>query len=327
MKIAVVEIHRVDRLAGILADETRFVLIFPLELGSRPCPERCRDRSNEESVCGTLVGDVRFSLRDSEFFEFGRVGGRSEAERVAERISFETKRERFLVVSQDGCDVSVAHGALTVPRLPDGYRLTPVEDASKAPNAFADGIRGVEAAHHRHAVREAAGIYFVVAADVDKSETAVPTRCFRRRLIRQFPLRDVAERTIASGPLAMFAWLGSHLTESVLGTMTTYLVTRHRGAVEWVSSRGHTADVIVGHFDPAGIRPGDVVIGTLPVNLAAGVCARGGRYLNLSVTVPAALRGIELSADQLDEFGATIEEYEVHWCCVEDPTRTEPTED
>lgn len=53
------------------------------------------------------------------------------------------------------------------------------------------------------------------------------------------------------------------------------------------------------------------VIGSLPVNLAAVVCQRGGRYLNLSVALPAELRGKELSADQLDQHGARLEEFRI----------------
>jgi CRISPR-associated protein Csx16 len=59
------------------------------------------------------------------------------------------------------------------------------------------------------------------------------------------------------------------------------------------------------------VQGGDTVIGSLPVNLAAVVCRRGGRYLNLSVTLPAELRGKELSADQLDQLGARLEEFRV----------------
>ncbi|MDY0331680.1 MAG: CRISPR-associated protein Csx16 [Thiomonas sp.] len=93
--------------------------------------------------------------------------------------------------------------------------------------------------------------------------------------------------------------------------MTTWLVTRHPGAVEWFAEQGFKVDRQIAHLDPAEIEPGDVVIGTLPVNLAAEVCARGGRFFNLSVDMPPQARGRELSADDLKRYGARIEEYQL----------------
>jgi CRISPR-associated protein Csx16 len=93
--------------------------------------------------------------------------------------------------------------------------------------------------------------------------------------------------------------------------MTTLLITRHPGAVEWAARQGLRIDRQLAHLDPADIQPGDVVIGTLPVNLAAEVCARGGRYFNLSLDLPRAVRGTELSADDLDRYGARLEGYSV----------------
>ena len=93
--------------------------------------------------------------------------------------------------------------------------------------------------------------------------------------------------------------------------MTTLFVTRHPGAVEWAARQGLHIDRHVAHLDPASIAPGDSVIGILPVHLAAQLCARGARYLHLSLDLPAAARGRELSADELDAYGARIEGYEV----------------
>ena len=93
--------------------------------------------------------------------------------------------------------------------------------------------------------------------------------------------------------------------------MTTWFVSRHPGAIEWAGRQGLRIDHQIAHLDPASIAPGDIVIGTLPVNLAAEVCARGGRYLNLSLDLPPTARGRELSADELDAFGARIEGYDI----------------
>lgn len=55
-----------------------------------------------------------------------------------------------------------------------------------------------------------------------------------------------------------------------------------------------------------GIDASDTVLGVLPIHLAASVCERGARYGHLEMSVPANRRGTELSADELDSFGAKI---------------------
>jgi CRISPR-associated protein Csx16 len=103
-------------------------------------------------------------------------------------------------------------------------------------------------------------------------------------------------------------------------TMTTYFVTRHPGALEWAQEEGVAVDRLVDHLDPDLIQLGDTVIGTLPVNLAAQVCERGGRYLHLSLDLPAGLRGRELSAADMRACGARLEEYTVTRSVVRGPT-------
>jgi CRISPR-associated protein Csx16 len=92
--------------------------------------------------------------------------------------------------------------------------------------------------------------------------------------------------------------------------MTSWFVTRHPGAVDWAGARGIEAK-IVAHLDPATIHAGDVVMGTLPVHLAAEVCARGARYLHLNLDLPPEARGRDLTADDMDRFGATLTEFVV----------------
>lgn len=93
--------------------------------------------------------------------------------------------------------------------------------------------------------------------------------------------------------------------------MAIYFVSRHPGAHDWAAEEGFEVDAVIDHLDPSIIAPGDILIGSLPVNLAAEVCARGGRYLNLSLDLPARLRGVELTAEQMRDCGARIEEYQV----------------
>jgi len=104
--------------------------------------------------------------------------------------------------------------------------------------------------------------------------------------------------------------------------MTTYFISRHPGAVVWARRHGISFDRHVPHLNPDEIQAGDTVIGTLPVNLAAEVCARGGNYLHLSVNLPATARGRELDADELDRFQATIEPFMV---CKSSTPHAEPT--
>jgi CRISPR-associated protein Csx16 len=93
--------------------------------------------------------------------------------------------------------------------------------------------------------------------------------------------------------------------------MTTYFVTRHSGAVDWARESGMAIDRQLAHLDTAEVKAGDCVIGTLPVHLAAEVCARGARYFHLALETPPEWRGRELSAEDLRRFGARIEEYRV----------------
>lgn len=92
--------------------------------------------------------------------------------------------------------------------------------------------------------------------------------------------------------------------------MTTYFISRHPGARDWAAQEGIPVDRVIDHLDPSLLQAGDTLIGSLPVNLVAEVCARGCRYLHLSLDLPAALRGRELSAEEMRACGARIEAYQ-----------------
>lgn len=89
-----------------------------------------------------------------------------------------------------------------------------------------------------------------------------------------------------------------------------YFVSRHAGAHAWAQRQGFDVQV-VSHFDAETVESGDVVIGTLPIHLACRVCERGGRYFHLELELPASARGKELTADDMDVFGAKISEFVV----------------
>ncbi len=90
----------------------------------------------------------------------------------------------------------------------------------------------------------------------------------------------------------------------------TWIVTRHSGALHWLNQAGWRG-VPVAHLDPQQVRPGDQVIGTLPVQLAAAVCTRGGRYSHLTLDVPPDLRGKEMSPEQMQQCRARLEGFSV----------------
>ena len=93
--------------------------------------------------------------------------------------------------------------------------------------------------------------------------------------------------------------------------MTIYFVSRHPGAREWAENEGIAVDCWVKHLDLSEVRPGDRVMGTLPVHLAAAVCERGACYIHLSLELPENQRGRELSGADLERFCARLEAYEV----------------
>lgn len=89
----------------------------------------------------------------------------------------------------------------------------------------------------------------------------------------------------------------------------TWFISRHPGALEWAQRHGVHSDRQLAHLDLTLIQRNDIVIGTLPIPMAAAVAERGARFLHLSLTLPAELRGKELDADALERCGARLEEF------------------
>ena len=93
--------------------------------------------------------------------------------------------------------------------------------------------------------------------------------------------------------------------------MTVWFVSRHAGAVDWARARGIHVDWMVDHLQVEEVLGGDVVLGTLPLDLVAEICRRGARYFHLTMQIPRHLRGHELSAAQMAELGASLRQFVV----------------
>ncbi len=91
--------------------------------------------------------------------------------------------------------------------------------------------------------------------------------------------------------------------------MTNWFVSRHLGAIEWAKQQPIQIDRWESHLDIAQVQEGDTVIGTLPVHLAAEVCAKGARFVFLQVPIAATQRGQELSAATLTDLGCTLQAF------------------
>lgn len=91
--------------------------------------------------------------------------------------------------------------------------------------------------------------------------------------------------------------------------MTTWFISRHTGAIEWVKQQNIQIDCFESHLDTSLVQAGDVVIGTLPIHLAAEVCQKGAKFYFLSVNVTREQRGTELSCEQLTEQQCSIQPF------------------
>lgn len=94
--------------------------------------------------------------------------------------------------------------------------------------------------------------------------------------------------------------------------MMTYFITRHPGAVQWANAHNVSFDVHLEHLLSLDkLQSGDVVIGTLPINLISQINAMSVRYIHLSLQIPPELRGVELTVEQLKQCYATLKEFQV----------------
>lgn len=93
--------------------------------------------------------------------------------------------------------------------------------------------------------------------------------------------------------------------------MTTWLVTRHQGAIDWVKAHNVSYDEHIPHLDPERIQQGDTVIGVLPLRDIAILNAKGARFFALDIDVNFSQRGKELTITDLENAGCHLQEYQV----------------
>ena len=92
--------------------------------------------------------------------------------------------------------------------------------------------------------------------------------------------------------------------------MTAYFVSRHQGALDWALEQGIKAQRIA-HLDPTQIAAADVVMGTLPIQLACAICDKGARYLHLELDLPPEARGMDLTTADMKRFGARLTAFHI----------------
>lgn len=107
--------------------------------------------------------------------------------------------------------------------------------------------------------------------------------------------------------------------------MSTHFITRHPGTIAWAKSQNILTDdvILCASFDPETVQPGDLVIGTLPAQLAARICERGARYQHLTLDLPETLRGQELSIEQMRACNARLEEFYIQRSAVQNTKQNE----
>ena len=81
------------------------------------------------------------------------------------------------------------------------------------------------------------------------------------------------------------------------------IVTRHKGAVEWLRRNGIEGKVIA-HAHESDVV-GEDVIGVLPFHLAY----LANTITTIDMDLPLELRGQDVSPEQMDEFGARLTTY------------------
>ncbi len=91
-----------------------------------------------------------------------------------------------------------------------------------------------------------------------------------------------------------------------------YLISRHQGAVHWLQQQIQEPCKLLERLkDDITFQPNDWIIGTLPTQKIADVCAQGARFFLIEMQVPDHLRGQELTYSDMIALNAKLVEYTV----------------
>lgn len=93
--------------------------------------------------------------------------------------------------------------------------------------------------------------------------------------------------------------------------MTTWFVSRHKGAIEWMKQQNIKVDRWETHLNPSEVKSGDTVIGVLPMGMAAKICQQGAVFYALDFSINREQRGKELVDDELSQLGCKLLRYDV----------------
>lgn len=94
--------------------------------------------------------------------------------------------------------------------------------------------------------------------------------------------------------------------------MAIWFVSRHQGAIEWIKRQEIHIDFWKDHLieeDFNSMTAQDIVLGTLPIHLAARVCDIGAKFYFLSIDISPDKRGKELDSLELTTANAQLVRY------------------
>lgn len=93
--------------------------------------------------------------------------------------------------------------------------------------------------------------------------------------------------------------------------MKTLFVSRHPSSIRWIRWQPVHIDEFHENCPIEAIASGDIVIETLPMHLAAAVCAKGARYIALTMDIPVKWRGRTLTDEELAACDVRLVEFAV----------------
>jgi len=94
-------------------------------------------------------------------------------------------------------------------------------------------------------------------------------------------------------------------------TGSLILVSRHPGAQQWLASQAIFVDQVQRHLQLDELAPPDIVIGNLPMHLAAALDERGIAFYNLVLDLSPEMRGHELGLTELLQCNPRLRRYRV----------------